>query len=158
MNRTLRRVLLASLALNLALAASLVWLTWPPAASEPASQPPRPMLRSEALRGALRPERGPVVDQVMASHRERMHARIETMSQARNEVYEAILAEPFERQRLDAAFAQLRQAEGDTAWEAHNLLADLVEQAEPDERQHLAQLIKTRRELRGPRLDRRHPR
>ena len=146
MTRLPRFILVASLSLNLALGAGLGWLAWHSnqAAPEPQTRSARALFHSETLRRALPPERGAVVDRVLAHHRDTMRAHIDELTQARAGVREAILAEPFTRQGLDEAFARLRAAEGDTAQEAHALLADLVEQAEPQEREHLARLIPAR--------------
>ena len=142
MPRPLRYLLLASLALNLALGASLTWLAFKPghAPHQTHAREPRPMFHPEALRRALPAERRPMIDAVLASHRQAMHARIDRMRQAREAVREAIRAEPFERERLDAAFAQLRESETLTAEQAHRLLADLAAQATPQERERLARL------------------
>ncbi len=146
MTRFLRFILVASLTLNLALGAGVAWLVFQ--SSRPTAQSQareaRPMFRQDALRQALRPERGPLVDRVLAHHRDTMRAHIGRLSEARAGVREAILAEPFERPRLDTAFARLREVEGSTAQEAHALLSDLVEQAEPEERQRLARLVSVR--------------
>ena len=147
MTRLSRFILIASLSLNLALAAGLGWLAWQSnrAAPESHTRQPRAMFHSDALRRALPPERGPFVDRIVSQHRENMRDHIEQLSLARAGVREAILAEPFTRQALDDAFARLRETEGSTAQEAHTLLSDLVEQAEPDERARLARLVPERR-------------
>lgn len=155
MTRPLRYILLASLALNLALGVSLAWLAFKPGhpPAEARAREPRPMFHPEALRRALPKERGELLDAVLASHRDAMHARIDRMAQAREGVREAMRAEPFERERLDAAFAQLRDTESRTAQEAHALLADLATQATPQERERLAGLLGGRH--RGERGERR---
>lgn len=155
MTRSLRYILLASLALNLALGVSLAWLAFKPGhpPAEARSREPRPMFHPEALRRALPAERRELIDGVLASHREAMHARIGRMAQAREGVREAMRADPFERERLDAAFAKLREDESRTAQEAHALLADLAAKATPEERERLSSLIAGRH--RGERGERR---
>lgn len=150
MTRLPRFILIVSLSLNLALGAGLGWLIWHsgPTASDPQTRGPRALFHSDALRRALPPERAAFVDRILAHHRDTMRAHVEELTQARVGVRAAILAEPFTRQQLDDAFARLREAEGGTAQEAHALLADLVEQAEPQEREHLARLIPERRQRR----------
>lgn len=154
MTRPIRYILLASLALNLALGVGLAWLAarpgHPPA--EARAREPRPMFHPDALRRALPEGRRELIDGVLASHREAMHARIGRMAQAREGVREAMAAEPFERERLDAAFAQLRDAESRTAQEAHALLADLATRATPEERERLSGLLAVRH--RGERRER----
>lgn len=153
MTRLLRFALLASLALNLSLGVGMAWLVLRPL-QEPASSEAdrsRPMFRHDTLRRALSQERASLVDTVMARHRDAMHAHMEQLRATRLEVREAIRAEPFERDRLDAAFAHLREADQLTATEAHALLGDLVAGASPAERQRLAQLFSGQRGRHGAR-------
>ena len=154
MTRTFRYILLASLALNLALGVGLIWLAFKPGhpPAEARTREPRPMFHPEALHRAMPEARRDLVDSVLANHRQAMHARIDRMSQAREGVREAMRAEPFERERLDAAFTQLRESESLTAQEAHALLADLVTQATPEERERLSGLLGSRH--RGERRER----
>ncbi len=146
MTRSVRLILLASLALNLALGASLAWLVFQPgrAALETRQRETPTMFRPEALRRALPKERSEVVDAVLARHRDAMHTRIRAQSQARDGVREALRAEPFERSQLEDAFARLRDAEGHTAEEAHALLVDLASRATPEERERLSRIMKNR--------------
>lgn len=146
MTRSIRLVFLASLALNLVLGVGLAWLVVhhearPTAARDPQS---RPVFHPEALRRALPEARGDLVDTVMVGHRDAMRARIERLSRAREQVREAMRHEPFERERLDTAFAQLREAENSAAQEAQSLIIDLATQATPEERERLSDV------LRGP--------
>lgn len=148
MSRMLRTILILSLALNLALGAGLGWWAWQSHRFQNSAsmRDGRPILfRPDALRGTLRADRSALVDRVMAHHRDRMGTQIQALRAARDEVREAMLAEPFQRERLDAAFAQLRDTETRTATEAHALLSDLVEQAEPRERQRMARLVQDHR-------------
>lgn len=160
MPRLSRFILIVSLSLNLALAVAVGWLAWQSnrAMPEVQTRQPRAMFHSDALRRALPPERGVFVDRILAQHRESMRAHIEQLNHARAQVRQAIRAEPFTRHALDDAFAQLREAEGGAAQEAHTLLSELVEQAEPQERARLARLVPERRGRRARRADhaRRH--
>ncbi|MCB1567565.1 MAG: periplasmic heavy metal sensor [Xanthomonadales bacterium] len=143
MNPATRLLLIVSLALNLALGGGLAWWAWQnhQAQSMTSTREGRPMFHPDALRGALHGDRGALVDRVVAHHRERMRSQIQALRQARRDVQTAMLAEPFQREQLDAAFSQLRAAETLTATEAHALVGDLVEQAEPRERQRMARLV-----------------
>ena len=146
MSRALRIVLIASLALNLALAAALGQWIWK------SHHHPRPahmhdgpaMFRPDALRAALSAEHGAMVDQILASHRDAMHGRIKQLRQARENVRAALLAEPFQRGQLDAAFAKLRASEADTAAEAHAILTEVAQLADATERDRIAGLVKGR--------------
>lgn len=151
MDRFLRYALLASLALNLSFGIGLAWLVLRPTQAGDNIETPeaRPMFRHDALRRVLPRERGALLDSVMALHRDAMRARMERLGAARSEVREAFKAEPFERARLDAAFAQLRETDRGTAEEAHALLGDLAERATPEERQRLARLFPNRHGRRG---------
>lgn len=154
MTRSIRFILLASLALNLALGVSLAWLALRPGhpPADARMREPRPMFHPDSLRRALPEQRGALLDAVLASHREAMHARIGAMVQAREGVREAMRAEPFGRSALDGAFAELRNKEYQTAEEAHALIADLATRLTPEERERLSGLIGTRH--RGERRER----
>lgn len=54
----------------------------------------------------------------------------------------ALLAEPFQRGQLDAAFAKLRASEADTAAEAHAILSEVAQLADATERDRIAGLVK----------------
>ncbi|HQX33540.1 MAG TPA: hypothetical protein PK817_08215, partial [Dokdonella sp.] len=63
---------------------------------------------------------------------------------AREDVRAALLAEPFQRGQLDAAFAKLRASEADTAAEAHAILTEVAQLADATERDRIAGLVKGR--------------
>ncbi len=146
MTRSVRLILLASLALNLALGAGLAWLAFQPVHPPPETRKrvSPPMFHPEALRRALPKERGDLLDAVLAQHREAMHARIRALSQARAGVREALRAEPYERELLDDAFARLRDAEVRTAEQAHALLVDLATRVTPEDRERLSRIVEDR--------------
>lgn len=146
MNRSMRIVLIVSLALNLALGAALgqwIWKSHHHPSPRPMHEGPS-MFRPDALRGALSPEHGDMVDEVLARHRDAMHSRIQQLRLARDSVQTAMLADPFQPERLDAAFANLRNAETNTASEAHAMLAEVTALAKPEERERIAELMKGR--------------
>ena len=76
-----------------------------------------------------------------------LRGQFSSLREAREAVTEAMLAEPFDRDRLAEAFAELRAASEQTQASLHELLADTAEGLPAEERQSL---------LRG--LSRRHGR
>lgn len=149
MSRTARVLLLASLALNVILAVALL-------IAAPWSESPRDgsrgrhggvfpgLIDPRALRAALAPERQDALDAVLQAHREAMRTHLGALFEARREVRSAIVADPFDRAALDAAFERLRHAEAATANEAQALLGDVLVQTTAAERQRLADLMPRR--------------
>lgn len=91
------------------------------------------------------------VDEVIQARRESLRARIIELVRARRAVHAVIAQEPFERQQLDAAFAQLRTAEVEAALQAQALLGDVLEHSSVEERARLLQLMQSRSSRRGRR-------
>ena len=143
MNSLVRTVLLVSLALNIALGASLTWLVLqpPPTREETRGRKARPLLHPEQLRRALPAERGELIDNVLEAHRAAMRAHLNELAAARDRVRDAVRHEPFDRSALDAAFAQLRESERQTAEEAQALISDLLQQLTAEEREQIAPLF-----------------
>ena len=149
MSRSARVLLLASLALNIVLGVALL-------IAAPWSDPPRDGMRGRhggvfpglidprALRAALGPERQDALDGILQSHREAMRTHLGALFEARRAVRDAIVAEPFDRAALDAAFEDLRSAEAATANEAQALFGDVLAQTSMAERQRLAELMPRR--------------
>lgn len=150
MSRTARMALLASLALNIVLVvALLIAAPWSHAHRE-GSRGGRHagvfpgLIDPRALREALAPEHQAALDEALQSHREAMRARLGALFDARRDVRAAIVADPFDRAVLDAAFERLRSAETATANEAQALLGDVLVQTTAAERQRLAELMPRR--------------
>lgn len=147
--RTARFVLLASLALNVILAvALLVAAPWADRrdANRGRHAPAFPALFDpRALKEALPPERLPALDAALQQHRERMRAQLGALFDARRAVRAAIVAEPFDRAALDAAFAGLRREETATATLAQSMLGDVLAQTTPPERERVAKLMDIRK-------------
>lgn len=159
MNSLVRTVLLVSLALNIALGASLAWMVLQPQPTrgEMRAREGRPMFHPEQLRRALPAERSELIDSVLAAHRAGMRVRLTELAGAREAVREAVQHEPFDRNALDAAFADLRESERRTAQEAQALIGDLLQQLTPEERAQLSGLF-THPGRRGQRPPRETPR
>lgn len=149
MSRTARVLLLASLALNIVLGVALLiaaqWSDSPRDGSRGRHGGVFPgLIDPRALRAALAPERQDALDAVLQTHREAMRTHLGALFEARRDVRAAIVADPFDRAALDAAFARLRDAETATANEAQALLGDVLVQTTAAERQRLADLMPRR--------------
>ena len=149
MSRTARVLLLASLALNVILGVALLvaapWSDSPRDGSRGRHAGVFPgLIDPRALRAALAPERQDALDAVLQTHREAMRTHLGALFEARRDVRAAIVADPFDRTVLDAAFERLRTAETATANEAQALLGDVLVQTTLAERQRLADLMPRR--------------
>lgn len=147
LSRGMRVLLLGSLLLNVVLGVALVLLVPRLHDDGPRGRhvPPLPALFDpRALKEALPEARHGVLEAAMRSHREAIRARIGTLFDARRAVRAAIVAEPFDRDALDAAFARLREAETATAEEAQAMLGDVLSQSDVAERKRLADLMPRR--------------
>ncbi|WP_306120743.1 MULTISPECIES: periplasmic heavy metal sensor [unclassified Roseitalea] len=84
---------------------------------------PRPL--RVALRGQLRARARALAPEIAAYDR------------ARTEMFEAMRARPFDRQRLDAAMADVRAAVTALQAGTHEILADAIEDADPELRRRI---------------------
>lgn len=160
LSRGMRVLVLASLLLNVALIAALVLLV--PRLHDHGDgprerrAPPFPALFDpRALKQALPQARHADLDAALQTHRDAIRARIGTLFDSRRAVRAAIIAEPFDRAALDAAFARLREAEAATATEAQAMLGDVLADSTVAERKRVANLMSRRGEHRrdGERRD-----
>ena len=78
---------------------------------------------------------------------------IQALRQHRSAVRTALSADPFDAEKLAAAFAKLRQAETQKAAHAHQKIAEVAASLSPEQRAQLARFIGRRR---GPPSDRGH--
>jgi uncharacterized membrane protein len=81
---------------------------------------------------------------LMEANKPQFRQRLEALFTARQQVADAVRAEPFDRARLETAFAVLRDREAAMAAGAQNWLADFVAQLDPESRAKVAELL-TRR-------------
>lgn len=141
--RTLRIVLLLSLALNVALLVFVGWHHGPWRDDERGRHaPPLPHLFDvRALRRVVPEEREPVIRPIFDAHRPAMRARLHELGAARGDVRRAIAAEPFDATQLESAFARLREADRATAEEAQRMMAELLAVATPQERKKMSELM-----------------
>ena len=146
LSRGTRIALLASLALNVVFIVALLMLApWKDGRDDERRGRHAPafpaLFDPRALRDALPADRHPVLNDALQAHRENMRARLGALFEARRAVRAAILAEPFQREVLDAAFVRLREAEAATANEAQAMLGDVLESTTVVERKTIAGLM-----------------
>ncbi|MFO1494678.1 MAG: periplasmic heavy metal sensor [Lysobacterales bacterium] len=124
-----RALLLLSLALNLALSAALLMCHWQPFrdhdhADRRWARVPDPRALAHALDDADRQ----ILQQVLERHRAALVEQFRPLGQARRQLAEALRSEPFDPARMDAAYAQMRAAEGGGADAMHAFMRDLAPQ------------------------------
>src|SRR6185295_4340902 len=84
------------------------------------------------------------LDQLLDANRAQFRQRMDELSAARQLVADAIKAEPFDRAKLETAFAALRQRNAAMAAGAQDWLVDFVAGLDPEGRAKVAELL-TRR-------------
>jgi len=84
------------------------------------------------------------LDQLLDANRAQFRQRMDELSAARQLVADAIKAEPFDRAKLETAFAALRQRNAAMAAGAQDWLVDFVAGLDPNARAKVAELL-TRR-------------
>lgn len=141
--RTLRIVLLLSLALNVALGVFVAWHHGPWRDGDRGRHAPGlpHLFDVRALRRVVPPEREDVIRPIFEQHRPEMRRRLHELFAARGDVRRAIAAEPYDRAQLESAFARLREADRATAEQAQLMLAELLAVATPEERRKMSELM-----------------
>jgi uncharacterized membrane protein len=136
-----RIALLVSLALNLLLAATLavLWLT--PAPREPRGRGPFHLPRIEVLERRLPEADRPLLREVMAQHQATIHPLLPQLHAARQELREALAAEPYDATRVAAAFAAVRAGEAAIGGAIQAMLTELAGRVSPQGRQMLARAL-----------------
>jgi len=81
----------------------------------------------------------------METRRPQVAAKIAELRKARQDVRAALAADPFDRARLDAAFAEVQTSSAAVQAELHSAVADAVAKLPPDARQRLADWGRDRR-------------
>jgi uncharacterized membrane protein len=81
---------------------------------------------------------------LMEANRAQFHQRLDALFAARQQVADAVRAEPFDQAKLETAFAALREREAAMAAGTQNWLAAFVAQLDPESRAKVAELL-TRR-------------
>lgn len=75
---------------------------------------------------------------------------INLLKQRREAVRSALVAEPFDPEKLDLAFAQLRESEAQKARFAHDRVTEVASKLAPEERRIMAEFVGRRGTKRGP--------
>jgi len=81
------------------------------------------------------------LDNLLQAHRPQFRERLEKLFAARQAVADAIKAEPFDRAKVGAAFAGLREQEADMAAGAQDWLVEFVAGLHPEGRAKVAELL-----------------
>ncbi len=89
------------------------------------------------------------LDAAYARHRAKVRAGFGGMREARQDVRDALAAEPFDAARLDAALADMRERERVVAKEVHALLTDVSSNVSEEGRAAVAKLVTSHRARRG---------
>lgn len=84
-------------------------------------------------------------------------ASIRRLRQHREDVRNALVAQPFDAAALAEAFARLRETEAEKAAHAHRKVAEVAARLSPEQRRQLAEFVGRRPGRRGP-GEGRHPR
>jgi uncharacterized membrane protein len=84
------------------------------------------------------------LDDLLKKHRPQFRERMDALQAARQAVADAIKAEPFDRDKLAAAFGALREPQADMTAGAQDWLVEFVAGLDPDGRAKVAELL-TRR-------------
>ncbi|MFC4728326.1 periplasmic heavy metal sensor [Coralloluteibacterium thermophilus] len=141
--RPWRIALVVSLLVNVLLAAALATF-----ALRSPEEPPRTrggglagMPHPRALAEAFGEERRVLLHEIWDTHRETMRPRWRAMHAARQDISNALRAQPFVRADLDAAFARLRAADAEMAETAQAALGDFAERLDDAERARLADML-----------------
>lgn len=144
--RPVRRLLLASLLLNAALVGVLgaLWLrsageSVDAAASERSGEARAPS--PGRLGRELTPEQRALMRETFARHRAPMRDRAAEARAARRVVAAVLRQEPYDRDALAAAFAELRTRDAEAAAVTHAMLLDLADRLDAEGRARLAARI-----------------
>jgi len=105
------------------------------------------------LRGVLDDQGQQILETMLDSRRDAFHANLDVMFQAREAVAHAIAAEPFDRVKVEAAMAALRDREAVMHASAQNFILELAAQLNPEQRAKIAELLKPNERWREKRAD-----
>jgi uncharacterized membrane protein len=95
---------------------------------------------------AVPAEHRPAFEAALAQHRARLAEVGRAMREARMKVRDAMVAEPFDRAKLDGAFAELRARSQELQTEVHAAVAEAAAKLPADARQKLAESNRSGRE------------
>ena len=93
------------------------------------------------LMAALSEDRQDLLQELYDEHRQGVRAAMRERRQARREVRKLMLASEFEPERIDQAFAVLRDSDEKAAAAVQSMLMELLSQLTPEERAKVAELV-----------------
>jgi uncharacterized membrane protein len=96
------------------------------------------------LRAVLPENDEAILEQALQSHRAQFHEHLDALFAARAEVAAAVKAEPFDRAKLEAAFAALRERDAAIAAGAQDMLVDFISKLDAAGRARVAGLLAQR--------------
>ncbi len=154
LSRRMRILVIASLALNVfgigAIAAGAIISQDGRGGLFSHCRPPRFMgLPSPRELHAVLPDNDQIkLNQLLQANRAGFHQRLDALFAARQQVADAVRSEPFDRARLEAAFAALREREAAMAAGSQAWLADFIARIGPENRAKVAELLTRRHQHR----------
>lgn len=149
-SRRLRLLLVISLAFNLffigAIAVSAIsghgrmggLLGFGPAHGPRLTGMPNP----RQLRGVLDERGQEILESMLEARRDTFHANLQPMFEARLALSQAIAAEPFDRAKVEAAMATLRDSDAVLHMGAQSMILELASQLDLAQRAKIAELLK----------------
>ena len=144
--RPFRWLLLLSLALNVALVATLIIAAVERHRPDHGGHGGRFSLPSpRMLLSALPEDRRALINELYAEHRQHVRTAMRERRQARREVRQLMLASEFDRERIDQAFAELRARDEKAAEAVQSMLIEVLSELTPEERVKVAELVPQRR-------------
>ena len=94
------------------------------------------------LRGVLDERGQEILESMLETRRDTFHANLQPMLEARLALSQAIAAEPFDRAKVEAAMATLRDSEAVLHMGAQNMILELASQLDLAQRAKIAELLK----------------
>src|SRR5215471_2274574 len=145
--RPLRVLIVVSLALNVFLVGLVVADAFSDRGWLGHGRPPRIMgLPSpRELRSVLSDSCQATLEQALQANRPKFHEHLDALVAARQAVADAIKAEPFDADKLAAAFAKLREQDAAMAAGAQDMLIGFISKLDGDCRAKVAELLTQRR-------------
>ena len=94
-----------------------------------------------------------ILDSMLEARRDAFHANLDAMFEARATLAEAVATEPFDRGKVEAAMAALRDREAVLHAGAQNMILELASRLDAEQRGKLADLLKPNDRWREKRAD-----
>jgi Spy/CpxP family protein refolding chaperone len=105
------------------------------------------------IRNVLNEPGQQILDSMLEARREAFHTNLDAMFEARAALAQAVAAEPFDRAKVEAAMAALRDREAVLHAGAQNMILELAAQLDAEQRVKLAELLKPNERWREKRAD-----